>query len=94
MNIQADRLSQNHTVDNFVCTECYQANRIQKLVIIDGTVVCPADPAHTSHIRESIALAQLGRDRRLAQRVIRNYPQLNPNPLHETAQESIDALFP
>jgi len=94
-NPQDLRADQRHTIDTMVCLECYQGpGRLQKLVVRGEHVVCPADPEHRHHIRESVASMRLRRQQMQAREVIHNYPQLDPNPLQETAQESIDALYP
>ena len=94
MDRQDTRLRQQNLVNNYVCLECCQEGRIQKLVLRVEGARCPEDPTHSSHIREKTALARLRREQADAREVIHNYPQLHPNPLRETAQESIDALFP
>ena len=95
MTTQEERAQQQRTIDTMVCLECYQGpGELQKLVIRHDQVTCPASPEHSRHIREGVASARLRRQQLDAQEVIRNYPQLHPNPLTETAQESIDSLFP
>jgi len=90
---QDTRLSQQHTVDNFVCLECFQERAVaQKLVVKDGKVVCPLDPTHERHVREGTVLAKLRRQQREARMVIKNYPQLNPHPLDETFEQSMASL--
>jgi len=93
MHTQDIRLHQRHTIDNCVCLECFQESNVtQKLVAKDGEVTCPKDPTHHRHIKETTVLAKLRRQAVEAQMVIRNYPQLNPNPLEETFAESVAAL--
>ena len=94
MNRQDTRLRQQNLVDNYVCLECCQEGHIQKLVLRVEGACCPVDPTHSGHIREQTALARRRREQADAREVIHNYPELDPNPLRETVQESIDALFP
>ena len=93
MNIQDQRLWNNHVVDTMVCKVCF-GRLIQKPIDHQDVVLCPADPTHKGFISQTKATAIESQQRLDAVEVLQNYPQFNPQPLQETSQESIDALYP
>ena len=92
MSIQHQRLWNNHIVDTMVCKVCF-GTLVQKRIDRQDVVVCPVDPTHKGFTSQTKAIAIERQQRLDAVEVLQNYPQLNPNPIKETAQESIDALF-
>ena len=93
MHPQDQRLANRRAVKNMACYDCYCQGIFQTFVINDDTVVCPRDPTHTRHIRQTTALAQLRKQQRDAVTVMHNYPQLNPRPLRENSGQSTADLF-
>lgn len=92
MHIQDQRLRNRRVVKKQVCKQCF-GPLVEKYVDGEEIVVCAADSTHAEFVSEHRATNIRKLQQRQTHEVLQNYPQFKPEPLQESAQESIDSLY-